>query len=84
MGDDSTGTGYYYYNKSANEWRDSKLSHAHYANVYYWTDADPDAWVDSDPPVIHRKAAVANPALEIAWKNVEEAIRQYEIVKALT
>ena len=84
MGDNETDTGYYYYNKPANEWRDSKLSQAHYANVYYWTDADPDAWADSDPPLTQRKAAKANPALEIAWKNVEEAIRQYEIVKALT
>jgi hypothetical protein len=84
MGDNETDTGYYYYSHGANSWRDSKLSQAHYANVYYWTDADPDAWVDSDPPLTQRKAAKSNPALEIAWNNVQEAIRQYEIVKALT
>ena len=84
MGDNETDTGYYYYNKLANEWRDSKLSQAHYANVYYWTDADPEGWVNSDPPLTQRKAAKSNPALEIAWNNVQEAIRQYEIIKALT
>lgn len=87
MGDDSSNTGYYYYNKTAGEWRDSSLSSAYYANVYYWSDADPEAWVDSDPPLTQRKAgkaAYSNPALEIAWNNVQEAIRQYEIVKALT
>jgi hypothetical protein len=85
MGDNETDTGYYYYNKLSNEWRDSKLSQAHYANVYYWTDADPEAWVNSDPPLTKRKKVVdENPALKIAWNNVQEAIRQYEIIKALT
>ena len=86
MGDDSTNVGYYYYSAGANSWRDSSISSAHYANVYYWSDADPEAWVDADPPVLKRPAAVVatNPALEIAWNNVQQAIRQYEIIKALT
>lgn len=86
MGDDSTNVGYYYYSAGANSWRDSSIHSAHYANVYYWSDADPEAWTNADPPVSKRpKAAVAtNPALEIAWNNIQEAIRQYEIVKALT
>ena len=85
MGDNETDTGYYYYNKPANEWRDSKLSQAYYANVYYWTDADPNGWANSDPPLTKRKKVVdENPALEIAWNNIQEAIRQYEIIKALT
>ena len=85
MGDDSSNTGYYYYNKSSGEWRDSSLSTAYYAKVYYWTDADPEQWVNNDPPVSQRKKILQdNPALEIAWKNIEEAIRQYEIIKALT
>jgi hypothetical protein len=84
MGDDSCNAGYYYYNKSANEWRDSKISSAFWANVYYWTEADPQAWVDSDPPLARRKESKSNPALEIALNNVYEAVRQYEIVKALT
>jgi hypothetical protein len=85
MGDDSTNVGYYYYSAGANSWRDSSIHSAHYANVYYWSDADPEAWVNADPPLTKRPRAVAaNPALEIAWNNIQEAIRQYEIVKALT
>jgi hypothetical protein len=34
--------------------------------------------------VRYRKAPKSNPALAIAWNNVQEALRQYEIVKALT
>jgi len=84
MGDDSSNTGYYYYNKSAGEWRDSSLSTAYYANVYYWSDADPEKWVDDDVPLTKRKTKrPPNPALEIAWNNVQEALRQYEIVKGL-
>ena len=85
MGDDSTNAGYYYYSKTSGTWRDSSLHSAHYANVYYWTDADPEGWVNSDPPLTKRKKVVdENPALQIAWHNVQEAIRQYEIIKALT
>lgn len=85
MGDDSTSAGYYYYSKLSGTWRDSSLSSSYYANVYYWTDADPEGWVNSDPPLTKRKKVVdENPALEIAWHNVQEAIRQYEIIKALT
>lgn len=75
--------GYVYYDKKINEWRDYD-SGGNYAIVYYWTDATPDEWVDTDPPVNQRKKHRDNPALEIAWNNVQEAIRQYEIVKALT
>lgn len=85
MGDDSSNTGYYYYNKSAGEWRDSSLSSAYYANVYYWTDADPEAWVDSDPPLTKRKASLdEKPAVKTAWENVQRAIEQYEIIKGLS
>lgn len=84
MGDDSTNVGYYYYSAGANSWRDSSIHSAHYANVYYWSDADPEAWVNADPPLTKRPAVATNPALEIAWNNIQEAIRQYEIVKALT
>lgn len=85
IGDDSTNVGYYYYSAGANSWRDSSLSQAHYANVYYWSDADPEQWVEGDPPVTQRKKVIkSNPALEIAWNNVQEALRQFEIVKALT
>lgn len=85
IGDDTTNAGYYYYSAGSNSWRDSSLSQAHYANVYYWSDADPEKWVNDDVPVTKRKTKrPPNPALEIAWNNVQEALRQYEIVKALT
>jgi len=85
IGDDTTNVGYYYYSELSKSWRDSSLSQAHYANVYYWSDADPEAWVNADPPVSKRKKELpVNPALEIAWNNVQQAIRQYEIIKALT
>lgn len=85
MGDDSTNTGYYYYNKLANEWRDTSLSSSHWANVYYWSDADPEAWVDADPPVSKRKKALDDQlAVKAAWENVQRAIEQYEIIKGLS
>ena len=52
--------------------------------VYYWTDADPVGWLDSDPPISQRKKhREDNPALQIAWERVQESIRQYEIVRSL-
>jgi len=76
--------GYVYYDKKINEWRDYE-SMGHYAFVYYWTDARPDAWVDSDIPVSKRKRkAQPNPALDIAWQRVEDAVRNYELIKALS
>ena len=74
--------GYVYYDRRKNEWRDYDTG-GHYAIVYYWTDARPDEWVENDVPVVNRKRAKTNPALEIAWKNVERAIEQYELIKAL-
>jgi hypothetical protein len=74
--------GYAYYDKRKNEWRDYDIS-GHYAIVYYWTDARPDEWVENDVPVVNRKRAKTNPALENAWKNVERAIEQYKLIKAL-
>jgi hypothetical protein len=76
--------GLVWYDKSIDEWRDYS-SGGHYAFVYYWTEARPDIWTDNDVPVTKRKTKKQpNPALEIAWKNVQDALRQYEIVKALT
>ena len=85
MGDDSTNVGYYYYSAGANSWRDSSIHSAHYANVYYWSDADPEAWVNADPPVTKRKKALDDkPAVKTAWENVQRAIEQYEIIKGLS
>jgi hypothetical protein len=84
LADDTCGVDYFYLNQSSGEWRTDSTCHSQWANVYYWTTDDPEVWVDSDPPVRYRKAPKSNPALEIAWNNVQEALRQYEIVKALT
>jgi hypothetical protein len=79
--------GYLYYHKKTNRWYEDsgevRAMHPNTCIVYYWTDADPCGWVENDPPVVSRVKPKDNPALEIAWKNVEEAIRQYEIVKSL-
>jgi hypothetical protein len=84
LADDTCGVDYFYWNQSAGEWRTDRTCHSDWANVYYWTESDPEVWVDTDPPLAYRKKAKANPALAIAWNNVQEALRQYEIVKALT
>ena len=78
--------GYVYYDKKKNEWRDYESEYSgHYAIVYYWTDATPDEWTDEDPPSIRIKALKeSNPAVQSAWENVQEAIRQYEFIKKLT
>lgn len=83
LADDTCGVDYFYWNKESGEWRTDSTCHSHWANVYYWTLENPEKWVDSDPPVRNRKKPKDNPALEIAWNNVQEAVRQYEIVKGL-
>jgi hypothetical protein len=57
----------------------------HGAIVYYWTDATPDDWVDSDPPVSQRRQQLdqMHPAEQEAWDAVQEAIKKYEVIKAL-
>lgn len=80
MGDDETKTDYYYWNAKFAEWRDSKLSHAQYANVIYWTEADPDDWYEK---YSLRTRAEVTAAEKDAWAAVEHALEQYEIVKAL-
>ena len=77
--------GYVYYDKRNNEWRDYEFT-GNYAIVYYWTDAVPDEWVDSDPPVSQRKkSANAMPAAEkIAYDQMIAAIENYKTIKALS
>jgi hypothetical protein len=85
MGDDTTDVGYYYWDAKIQSWQKDCWPNSQWANIYYWSDADPESWVDSDPPVTQRKKVLRkNPALEIAWKNVEAALRQYEIVRTLS
>ena len=73
-----------FYDKKINSWRDYKsTSYGHDAIVYYWTEADPEEWVDGET-VINKKKVTPNPALEIAWQQVVKAVEQYELIKALT
>ena len=80
LGDDTTDIGYFYYNKSNNNWYDNSLNQAYSIDVYYWSDADPRKWVDSEPLIFGEP----NPSLELAWNNLQEALKQYEIIKNLT
>lgn len=82
MGDDETGCDYYYWNAKAAEWRDSQISNAYSVNVVYWTEADPAGWYDKYS--IRQKSGPLPVAEQDAWRAVEQAIEQYEIVKALT
>lgn len=89
MSDYDHHNGYLWYDKKTDAWyeyddcRDIVI-------VYYWTDADPDGWVDSDPPSIKIRKGYDpksnkhnNVTLADAWNDVEEAIKRYETVKAL-
>ena len=79
--------GYVYYDKKHNGWRDyESTSMGHSAIVYYWTDATPDDWVDEDPPSITLRRGGGRDehvAVQDAWKEVEEALKRYETVRAL-
>jgi hypothetical protein len=80
--------GYLYYHKGQNAWVEYegawRSTHFSTCLVYYWTDADPVTWVETDPPVNQRSVKKPNAALEIAWQQVQEAIKRYETVKALS
>jgi len=88
--DGDSDVGYVYYDKKIDEWRDYEIA-GHHAFVYYWTDAKPDQWVDDNElpvslyaPRPSSKKAKPNPALDNAWQRVQDAVRDYELIKALT
>jgi len=89
LADDTIGVDYFYWNHTGGlngrgEWRTDNTCLSHWANVFYWTESDPDQWVDQDGPVRSRKSPQQNnPALDIAWQKVEQAIAQYELIKSL-
>jgi hypothetical protein len=80
MGDDETKADYYYWNSRSAEWRDSAYSGSHWANVIYWTDADPARWYDEYDRRAQREMSVAE---QDAWRAVQEAIERYEVVRNL-
>ena len=84
MGDNETNAGYYYWNAKAAEWRDSSISTSYYANVVYWTEADPSGWYEDASSSRKRKNKHTMSVTEsAAWDDLQEAIKRYETVKAL-
>ena len=81
--------GYLYYHKKTDTWyeheSDVRASFPDTAIVYYWTDADPSSWVDNEPPSVQLRKVKEehNVALDDAWKKVQEAIDQYNMIKEL-
>jgi hypothetical protein len=89
IAENETDIGFYYYNKVQGHWQDSNYNQAHFANVYYWTEANPEKWVENDPPVSFRKktnkkSAQPNSAMEKAWADVLAAVERYELIKVLS
>jgi hypothetical protein len=82
-GDCDSDWGYVYYDKKVNEWRDYE-STGHYAFVYYWTDAQPDDWVNNETVSKKKKTKENNAALKIAWADVLAAVERYELIKVLS
>jgi hypothetical protein len=76
LGDDSEGYGLYYWDDYYTEWRESMAPHSHTIQVSIWTDCpehDPDNHIASKPV----------PAEIAAWKNVCDAIDQYNMITKL-
>lgn len=82
IADNETKAGYYYWSSTSKEWRDSRISGAHWANVVYWTESDPAAWYD-EPAGRSKTKRTVSVAEQDAWRAVEQALEQYEIVKRL-
>lgn len=75
LGDDSEGFGLYYWDNYYTDWRETMAPHSHGVEVSIWTPC----------PEHDTNGRVHGPvAAEIAaWKNVCEAIDQYNIIKKL-
>lgn len=81
MGDDETGCEYYYWDAKRAEWRENQISQAHYVNVVYWTEADPSSWYNKYRIV--QQSSEMSVAEQDAWAEVQKAIEQYEMIRAL-
>ena len=83
--------GYLYYRKKDDTWYEYEnawnSSFPEVASiVYYWTDADPEGWTNQDPPSVKLYKLKEFPhsvTLDDAWKKVQEAIDQYNMIKEL-
>ena len=76
IGDDSEGYGLYYWRSYYGEWRESRAPHSHRIRVSMWCEL---------PDVKDRISSRLLPtAAEIdAWKNVEDAVAKYNMIKSL-
>lgn len=83
MGGGEPETGYNYYDKKKNEWRDyeSDSSMSRWANVVYWTEADPFDWYENGT---YKKDNTESEAERIAWKQVLDAIERYNLIRGLS
>jgi hypothetical protein len=82
--DYDSAAGYFYYDAKKKVWRDCESDIlGDDVIVYYWTEADPEGWVDGET-VVGKKKKQTTPALNAAWADVLRAVERYEIVKALT
>ena len=81
MGDDETNTGYYWFDSKQRAWREyQSTSMGHFANIVYWTDADPSRCYDEDRPT----DKTMTEAEKETWAAVVEAIDRYNVIKGLT
>ena len=80
LADSTTAVEYFYYNAYTQEWRDGDYSASHWANVFYWSDADPRAWYDNHSPQKETSMSVAE---QDALAAVKQAVERYEVVRAL-
>lgn len=62
-------------------WYDNHTSNSNWANVIFWTDADPYEWYEKNSHI--QPTHQATPAEQDAWAAVETAIAKYETVRAL-
>ena len=77
LGDDQEGYGLYYWDNYYAEWRESKAPHSPSIRVSIWTpcpDHDPDNHISRQPVQAEIEA----------WRNVCNAIDQYNLITKLT
>ena len=81
MGDNETGTGYYFWNAHEQHWQEHKIN-SHYANVRYWCDADPAIWYEEDSGLRKSKSKrTITLAEKDAWEALKKAIEQYLVTE---
>ena len=82
MGGGEPETSYNFYDKKRQQWRTYESeSMGQWANVVYWTDADPFSWYENNNFERNRTKSEAE---KIAWQQVLDAIERYKIVRGLT